>query len=362
MQEKLTKTLSELVDIRSVSHDQEAVKKLLIYCKERLDSTGVFKVSKIIENKGVYSLYVSTTRAQKPKLLLQAHVDTVPSTDTGHKLLVQKDRLVGRGVFDMLFATAAYLNLIEELSQSLTDKSFAILLSGDEELGGFNGVGNFVGFGYRPSVVFLPDAGHGIGELNIGSKGVYGFNLTINGLAHHGSRPWEGDGAGNKLTKILHEILSLTSNTKSSAFTVVVTKLAAGDAINKGPATASAHLDVRYKNGEALASFKSKLAKILSEHSSEISDLNEAPAFNLDMKSDAAKKFMEVYRKFTPNEISLTKADGSSDARFFAEFNIPVIMLRPAGGGAHSDEEWLDTKEFLRFYELLKEYVLSAAL
>ena len=41
------------------------------------------------------------------------------------------------------------------------------MLTGDEELGGFNGVGYLVEEGYLAEVCILPDAGEGFGDLSI---------------------------------------------------------------------------------------------------------------------------------------------------------------------------------------------------
>ena len=55
------------------------------------------------------------------------------------------------------------------------------------------------------------------------------------------------------------------------------------------------------------------------------------------------------------------KAPGSSDARFFSAHNIPVIMLRPTGHGAHGDNEWISIAETEQFYQILTSYILKEA-
>jgi len=67
--------------------------------------------------------------------------------------------------------------------------------------------------------------------------------------------------------------------------------------------------------------------------------------------------FVDMYKQATGTGISFIKAHGSSDARFFAERGIPVIMFRPDGGGAHGDDEWLSLESFDAFYGLLRGYV-----
>lgn len=361
MENKLTDTLSRLVAFYPVSKNQESVKSLLKYCQTRLSATKGFKVNKVVNHNGFHSLYVATTQTKVPKVLLQAHVDVVPALEHLHTTVLKDNRFIGRGVFDMLFAAAAFLELSSEIARDLPNLNFGILLTGDEELGGLNGVEKFVDDGYGADIVILPDAGRRIGTINTGSKGVYGFDLIVDGVAHHGSRPWEGDGAGNKIVATLSEILALTKNDQQSSFTIVVTTLSGGDSINKGPANASAHLDIRYRDDQALEELKTQLPTILKKHGVKIDNMDEAVAFNLDLEHPAVKKFLKIYESHVEDGIEQMRAEGTSDARFFVAKQVPVIMFRPLGGGAHSDEEWIDIAEFNKFYEILKRYVLNVA-
>jgi len=48
---------------------------------------------------------------------------------------------------------------------------------------------------------------------------------------------------------------------------------------------------------------------------------------------------------------------GSSDAVFFIEQGVPVILTRPLGGGEHSPQEWVDAASLKKFYLLLRSFV-----
>ncbi len=58
-------------------------------------------------------------------------------------------------------------------------------------------------------------------------------------------------------------------------------------------------------------------------------------------------------------EIGKTLSFGSSDARFFGEKNIPVIVIAPVGGEIHSDNEWIDLEDLGRFYNVLKQWIIK---
>jgi di/tripeptidase len=40
------------------------------------------------------------------------------------------------------------------------------------------------------------------------------------------------------------------------------------------------------------------------------------------------------------------------------EKKIPVILIRPRGGGQHSEKEWIDIEDLGKFYSILKEFVI----
>ena len=70
---------------------------------------------------------------------------------------------------------------------------------------------------------------------------------------------------------------------------------------------------------------------------------------------------MKLYERHLGVKVNLSKAHGGSDARFFSIKGIPVIMLRPDGTGAHSDNETLSLDSLDRFYALFEEFILKTA-
>jgi succinyl-diaminopimelate desuccinylase len=360
MKDRLIKHLSMLVSFYPVSTDQRAVKSLLNYCLEIIETSGAFSDAKILNNKDIYSLYASTKGTKRPSILLNGHVDVVAATKSQQTIRLKGSIAYGRGTLDDLFATAMFLTLIEELRTELKSIDIGIMLTGDEELGGSRGVGTLVEEEYLPSISIMPDAGEGFGDINTGCRGIYNFELNVKGKSHHGSRPWDGDGAANKLIALLSELIGLTSNKEDAKFTVVTTKLAGGDSITKAPNSSSAHVDIRYQEESDLAEIKDRLSYLCKKYNAQITQTSAGQAFNLDLGNPLVKDFMELYQK-KAGEITFSKTTGSSDARFFAAKNIPVIMIRPQGGNLHGDDEWVNVAELEKTYNLIKEYLLKVA-
>ena len=348
--------LKALVNFYPVSSNQDAVSALLRYAKERFERAGL--QTELLTYDGVHNLYASTAGKKHVRVLLQSHIDVVPGESQPFKMT--EDSYEGRGTFDMLFAAACYFKLLDDLGGKLDQLDLGFYLSGDEELGGDKGVKAFLDAGYTADVVVLPDAGTEYGTLCRGAKGVYEPTIRIHGKSHHGSRPWEGDGAASKLVHFLSEAEELFDTTSRENTTMTVAKLTAGDAGNRGPAFADVSLDIRYKDKADLARTKDGLKALLSKYDGEITEELDGDDYQLDMSLEPVQRFLKMYKDQIGKEIELFTAPGSSDARFFISQHTPVIMWRPDGGGAHGDNEWISRESTEMFYRLLKDYVTAA--
>lgn len=355
------KYLEKLVNFYPISSDQASVKRLLDYVAQELGKINVFKNIKLHQVNGKFSLTASTTGRKWSKVLLQGHVDVVPRPD---ELIfkISGDKIYGRGVFDMLFATASYLSFIKFQGDKLSNLDIGLMLTGDEELGGFDGVKYLLDEGYGGDVCILPDAGSQFGELNTSAKGIYNFRLTTYGKSHHGSRPWEGDGAANKLVHALHELLGYFDDSDQNNSTMTVAMLSAGDADNQGPNQAWAHIDIRYKDKADYTRIKDLVHNICNQNNAKVSHLLDGIDYKLDTDNHLVKHFIDMYKWHYGQDVTFTKAHGSSDARFFSAKDIPVLMLRPQGFGAHADEEWTSASELAKFDVLLADYLLDIAI
>jgi hypothetical protein len=70
---------------------------------------------------------------------------------------------------------------------------------------------------------------------------------------------------------------------------------------------------------------------------------------------------MRIAKERAQIECKWVRIHGSSDARHFAPFNIPVILLLPKGGDRHTENEWVDIADLHRFYDIMKAWTLELA-
>lgn len=349
--------LKTLINFHPTTSDQNAVSATLDYIGTKLTAKG-FVVERII-HEGIHSLYASTHGQKHAKVMLQGHIDVVPG---GEEFRMEGDTIYGRGSFDMLFATASFLAYIEQLKNP-ADYNLSILLTGDEEVGGEHGVHDILNAeGYTCDICILPDGGEKLGVMSVAAKGIHHLRLHIDGKSHHGSRPWEGDGAGNKGVKLLTEIISLFDTSSRENSTITISQLEAGNvALNQGPAEAYVGMDIRYKDETDAATISAKITELLKKYDATVAYEQRGRSFALNMEAPLVKQFLETYSRHTGQPIEFMKSYGSSDARFFDEKGMPVVMFRPDGGNAHGDGEWLSYSSWLKFHDVLTDYVEATA-
>jgi acetylornithine deacetylase len=136
-EEDLRRRLAELVafDTQNPTGDEGPLAAKLAQDLRELSATHV-------ETFAVGSHHAAfATFGSAPRLLLNAHIDTVPAnpgySSRPHQLVERGDRLVGLGAADTKGAIAAILEALAARShRSLAGDGFAVLFSGDEEATG----------------------------------------------------------------------------------------------------------------------------------------------------------------------------------------------------------------------------------
>lgn len=102
--------LQTLISFGSVTSNQQAVAALLDYVEGTLRLKGL--TVERFESNGKNSLYASTRGQHHARVMLQGHIDVVPG---GQPFSQEGDKIYGRGCYDMLFATASFLQIVSDL-------------------------------------------------------------------------------------------------------------------------------------------------------------------------------------------------------------------------------------------------------
>ena len=149
----------DLIAIPSISSD-------LLACRSVLDKIQAYlewaweivyfndKPSLIVAN---YDIEKEWKRAD---IVLNGHIDVVPPTqDWQFDPRIEWDKLYARGSWDMKAWVSILVEIMKNaLSNDVCKKKILLLITSDEEVGGFDGAGKLTEQGRWWDVVFIPDS------------------------------------------------------------------------------------------------------------------------------------------------------------------------------------------------------------
>ena len=351
----LIEKLEKLANFQTVTGDHEANSMALSWIEQELHKHGL--ETKRYHCEDFPSLICSTKNSKKPKLILGGHLDVVPGDLSLFDAQVVDDKMFGRGVYDMKFSIACYLQLLEDLGEKIKDYDLSIMITTDEETGGHNGVKYLIEQGLSAEAVFLPDGGYNW-SLDVASRGVWRIEFESEGVSAHGSRPWEGSNALVKLMLALQELHDSFDNLPTSDVSFAITSLSSGEAQNQIPDYARATVDIRFSSQEVFDRTEALIKDVVNRHHDVgyITIWNDS-FFRMPGDNKYLKSYSKLVQKHAGQIPTLNESYGSSDARFFADIKVPVIISAPIGGDAHGENEWIDLNSLETYYDILKEFV-----
>jgi succinyl-diaminopimelate desuccinylase len=322
-------------------------------------------IKKFVFN-GYPSLLAVTRRTKKPKVLLAAHTDVVSGPEKLFQLRARDGKLYGRGVLDMKFAIVCYMRLVEELGKDIKKYDMGILLTSDEELGGFNGAEQVLKKGYGAEFLFLPDGGLNW-EIERGSKGMWLVDFEVRGKTAHAAHPWAGTSAITLFFRFLQDLQrafkpAIPCDGKTHYHdTITVSRIAGGEATNQVPGKLSASVNIRYIPETSKKDLELRIRNVAKNY--------KGIAYKGQMHgcawvTDLSHPFIQSYTAIAKKHgitVGSSFSHGSSDARFFAEHGIPALTVWPKGGGHHGDAEWISTRDFENYYQILREWLDGVA-
>lgn len=191
MDERIIKLLGELVDIESISGNEEAVTAFL---SDRLEKQG-YRVSLQEVTRGRHNLLALKG---KPRLLYSTHLDTVaPFTPFS----AEGEVLKGRGTCDAKGSMTAMLLAGEELASEGRDDFGYLFVAGEETTS--DGARKSLELGLEPEYIILGEPTGN--KVAAAQKGTLVFRLTVTGKAGHSALPSSGRSALHKMAEIIHD-------------------------------------------------------------------------------------------------------------------------------------------------------------
>ena len=361
---KIERCLKELISIKTISGHCKENKEALDWIKKKIKNLPVY--IKEFKSNSFSSLIITTQKTKTPIVCFVAHIDVVPGPN---EIFIPKRRgniIYGRGAFDMKFAIVCYIKLLVEINKDLSRYNFGILITSDEEIGGYNGTNTVLNYGFNPKVCLLPDAGSNW-KYESGAKSSWRLSIQSKGKTAHGSKPWQGKSAVEKLIEFLFflrkefpiEPCGISNHYHNS---INIGKIQGGEIGNSVADFAEALIDIRLKPEIDKKDIKRRMEFIKKKYRNIIiKEITFKRGYKANLNSYYFDLFSSIaYKKFKIN-ISYKFSHGTSDAYFFNKKKIPVILIQPKGGGHHTNKEWIDIKDLERFYSVLRYFTEAAA-
>ncbi|HSX35212.1 MAG TPA: M20 family metallopeptidase [Candidatus Saccharimonadales bacterium] len=357
--------LATLVAMPTITADTAANAAAINYLESYLKGRGLQCTRHEYNGRTALTARTSISKANKPKVSLGGHIDVVPGEPGQFTLQEKGGKLYGRGVYDMKFAIAGYLQLIDELYEegTLHEYDFDIAITHDEEASApLAGVDHLVQIGHRPEIVILPDStapGWDIEEI---AKGWWRFELIATGKAVHSGRPWEGESASTKLVEALHELIAHYAGGGPTTDTLNIGSINGGGGIyNSVPDQMVANVEVRLTNEDSYPRAIKLLDELCAKYGLARETYTDLVPIRPKLDSPLVDAYRESVKAVTGRAPKGAISLGGSDAIFYTSVGIPCVLSCPLGGAHHSPTEWVSKESLEQFVPIMRNFLDSVA-
>ncbi len=295
--------------------------------------------------------------AGAPTVVLHGHLDVVPAHAGQFTPVIEGDRLIGRGAYDMKGALAAMMAATKDVAdQDGVRVRFVCVPDEESEDVTRRSTDTLVAEGLRGDFAITGEPT----DLHIGvqAKGVLAVRVAVSGVSAHGSTPWMGDNAILKAHDAFRRIETLPFSRESSDLfdrpSINLARIQGGDAFNKVPDVCQMDVDIRFlpnqDPGEVLAQIRSipdlEIVKCFTR----------APAI-VSRRNPYVRALRDAVGRTIDGEALSVGRDGASDAISFLEAGVPAVEFGPIGAGHHGPDEWVSISSLGRFREALGDFV-----
>ncbi len=350
-----------LVRFKTVAGNIGEKKRCLDFVEKYFRGTGL--VVKRYKCNNSESLMILTKATKKPMIMMNCHLDVVPGDESQFKpVLIDGSRLYGRGTADMKSQAAVMMSVMRDFAPLKDKLSLGLMITTDEETGGENGAQYLLSReNYSAEVVIAPDCVSDF-DIIIKEKGIINLRLAAQGRPVHGSRPWEGENALETLIDMYDKIRKMFPEPPPHDRwrpTVTLGKMSGGTAVNTVAGSGEMFINIRLTEKESFEKIMKRIKSLNPKVRLEI--IHRATPLIVSEKNPYVQSLKKIIEKRLKRKSSMTYDHGGSDARFFADKNIPVLIFGPKGGGYHGEDEYVDLNSLERMKEIIIEFIEAQA-
>jgi acetylornithine deacetylase len=291
-------------------------------------------------------------------LMLNGHLDTVgvAGMDDPHGARTDRGRLYGRGAIDMKGGLAALLHAAARADGVSGDLIVTAVV--DEEYGSIGTEAALRQVGADGAIVAEPT---GL-DVTIAHKGFVWLEVSVDGVAAHGSRPDLGVDAIAKMGAVLvavgelgEELAAGSGHPLLGPGSVHASLIEGGQELSSYPDRCLLQLERRTVPGEDAATALAELQRIIDRLAEDDASFQASVRATFERKpltADAGAALVvalrRAVRQVTGEEPAVVGHSGWMDAALIAEAGIPTVVFGPTGAGLHAAVEWVDLESVQR--------------
>lgn len=316
-------------------------------------------------------------------LVIMGHMDTIPAGQ-GWKhdpfgAVIENGKLYGRGAADMKGSLASIVVALENLKKSgWRPKGKLIFVAavneemGDNEEIGMKALANTLKgvVGKDGAIVFGDTSDF---TITIAEKGVLWLEIVSHGKEAHGSTPWKGVNAIEKLGKFLialNDMEFTTNNPLLGKSTISINTISGGYKTNAVPELAKASVDIRLVPGDSKDKVMARIRALAEDMKKKDNDMNIEVKEMVYMEpvetptnQPIVSVLKEAVKEATGRDAEVRGEHGATGASIFKQrMGICTVACGPGRmDQAHTKDEWIETKDIehgVRLFEALaKKYL-----
>jgi len=363
LRDSLVRTLCELIAIPSTTPPGDT-SAIMRYAQQRLTTIG-YDTHLESRRAGVHNVVARLGRGA-PSLVFNAHADTVGPGERGlwrtdpFAASVTQDRVYGLGACNCKGSMAVQLWLAEEIARRGGPKTGEIVFTfvGDEEAFGSDGTKFLRDQGLiKPGmlVVGAPTANQLITE----ERGVFQAQVVAHGRPAHAGEPQHGDNAILRMTRIIASLdrglASVIADRAKGGMqsTINIGTIGGGTTANVVPSRCAVEIDRRLLAGETVKEAFAELRTAVAAAG------EPAGTWDIELTTGtngfAARRDSRLVAAFTAAYSTRAGAQprfiipiGASDARFFADDGIEILVTGPGEGSeGHAANESVTIRDLV---------------
>lgn len=364
----LLQVTQDLMRFRTESGNIAEINRCIAYIENMFSGTDArINIFREVEKAPV--IFISNSQTQDFDALVLGHIDVVPAEDNMFEPRMEDGKLFGRGSLDMKSFASVALNSMLYVLKNKLDIKFGVMLSTDEEVGG-RGTEAFLDAypKLKAKIVLDNDVGGDILKIINKCKQPVFIKLSAQGKEAHGSCPWNGIDANEKIIQVcanlrkFYPYYSVDGKIPQNKWvdTMHVGKIVGGNVTNIISDYAEAMLDIRLIETSPAKKLFENIEKSLVD-GVDYKVVSQGTAVVMDENNEYIKAYKSLAEKSLGKKIEFEQQGGATDSRAFAERGSIVIMHSGSGDGMHASGEYVEFETVEKLAEIQVEFLRNFA-